>query len=68
MPFYTWIDHKTGYKTDVIRSFKDYEIPPQDEDLPEDEQGKEREWERLIGEMLFVSKWPSSTGPVKGRP
>lgn len=49
MPYYPWQCQKTGLEIEVLRSFDDYQNPPTDDELPEDERGKERDWKRLIG-------------------
>jgi len=67
MPLYLYKDKKSELKVEVLRSFKEYDLPPIDEELPEGERGKERLWERLISGNQILNKWPSSTGPVKGR-
>ena len=67
MPLYLYHDKKSGYTIEVLRSFDEYKEVPRDDELPEDERTKEREWERLIQQPLIVNKWPGSTGPVKGR-
>ena len=60
-------DKLTEYEIEVIRSFAEYELVPMDEELPEAERGKVRDWERRLGIPLYTSKWPSTTGSVKGR-
>ena len=60
MPYYSWRDNKTGYVVHVLRSFSRYEEPPKDEELPEEEQGKPRDWERII------TKGPVIANPNKG--
>lgn len=61
MPVYTWRDKKTGYEVDIYRSsFDDYRDPPRDEDLPEEERGKDRDWQRIIVDG------PTLTNPNKG--
>lgn len=56
MPIYVYVDKKTDFKVEVIRDFADYEVVPKDDELPEAERGKEREWERLIGEGIKTVK------------
>lgn len=68
MPIYLYYDKNTGYEIEVIRRFEEYEQIPQEDELPEAERGKSRDWERHLGVPLHTSKWPGSTGPVKGRP
>ena len=48
MPMYVWVDEETSYEVEVLRSFDDYKVPPEDNDLPEEERGKERKWKKLI--------------------
>ncbi len=61
MPMYKWMDKNTGYEIVVYRSsFSEYQDPPKEEELPEEERGKEREWKRLI-EGKFIL-----TNPNKG--
>lgn len=67
MPMYMWQDRKTDYEVEIIRTFSEYEVPPQDDDLPSEEQGKDRDWVRLISAPGMVFKWPSTSGSVKGR-
>lgn len=66
MPIYMYHSKTTDFSIEVIRSFDEFETPPTDEELPETQRGIQHEWERLLGVPLFTSKWPSSTGPVKG--
>lgn len=67
MPIYKYRNKKTGHEVEVIRSFEEYELPPQVDELPADISNNEADWERMLGVPLHISKWPSSTGPVKGR-
>lgn len=62
MPIYTWMDEKTGYEFEVVRKFDDYRVPPEDEELPEDERGKERAWKRTIKGKVSVQKAPGWGG------
>jgi hypothetical protein len=39
---------------------------PNDDDLPEEEKGKEREWEKQIVPVGGINFWPQSGGPGKG--
>lgn len=56
MPTYTWKDELTGYEVDVLRhSFDEYRDPPTDEDLPEEERGKERKWAKMIGKGIRLT-------------
>jgi hypothetical protein len=62
MPFYTWVDKKTGKEIEVLRIFSDYEKPPTKEEAPDAE---DPEWERQVGGNQSVLKsW--SWGPGKG--
>ena len=56
MPIYNYHDKKTGYEIEVLRDFKNYEDIPTDEELPEEERGKSRDWERRIGAGVRVTK------------
>ena len=56
MPIYIYVDKKTGYKVEVIRDFEDYQVVPKEEELPEQEKGKEREWQREIGTGIKTIK------------
>lgn len=67
MPIYRYRNKKTGYEIEVVRSFEEYEIPPQVSELPVETEDVGGEWERILGVPLHTSKWPNSTGPVKGR-
>lgn len=62
MPLYDWIDKKTGYKVVLLRPFAEYDVPPCDEDLPEDERGKDREWQKQLGEGVQTVRGPNWTG------
>lgn len=55
-PLYTWEDKKTGLRVEVLREFSEYKNPPVDEELEEGERGRDREWSRLIGSGIHVSK------------
>lgn len=49
MPIYLWKDIINDYEIEVVRSnFDKYQDPPKEEELPEEERGKERKWERRI--------------------
>lgn len=65
MPIYTWLDKKSGTTVEIIRSFKDYENPPEGDELPAELQGKECDWERQIGDNQSVVKgngWGAGKG------
>ena len=65
MPMYYWEDKKTGYGIEVIRKFDDYKQPPEESELPKEEQGKAREWQRLLKKAPGVTK-SRNWGPGKG--
>lgn len=67
MPLYLYHSETTGFEVEVLRSFEEYKIPPLDDELPEEQRGIEHVWVRHLGIPLYTSKWPSSTGSVKGR-
>jgi len=56
MPIYYYEDKLTGYSIDVLRSFDEYTVEPTDEELPESERGKEREWHRLLTKAPTVTR------------
>lgn len=56
MPMYTWRDKKSEYQLDVIRPYHEYREPPREDELPEEERGKEREWQRIIDGVPTVTK------------
>lgn len=62
MPIYRWEDKKTGKKVEVLRSFKEYDVPPTKEEAPDVE---DPEWERKIGGGQKVNKG-NNWGPGKG--
>lgn len=62
MPFYTWVDKKTGKEVEVLRIFADYEKPPTKEEAPDIE---DPEWERQIGSNQILTRganWSGSKG------
>lgn len=65
MPLYTYIDKTTGYQIDILRNFAQYQDLPNDTDLPEEEQGKERDWEKQLGTNVKVIRG-ENWGPGKG--
>lgn len=65
MPLYEWCDKTTGFEVTVLRPFADYQVPPAEDELPEAERGKERNWVRQIGGGQQVQKG-LSWGPGKG--
>jgi hypothetical protein len=66
MPLYEWKDKKTGYQVEVFRErFDQYLEAPKDEELPEEERGKERDWEKQISKGIKVERgntWQGSKG------
>lgn len=64
MPIYPWTDELTGYTVEIMRSFSEHQDPPKDDDLPEEEQGKERKWKKLIGSGI---KTTYAQGSLKGK-
>ncbi len=65
MPLYEWLDEVSGTKVEVLRSFADYEVPPQAEEMPEDIRAAEHKWVRQIGKSIRVVKG-AGWGPGKG--
>jgi len=66
MPMYTWKDTRTGVETEVVRSFDEWERPPErDEVLTlSDSQFEKAEWERVIGAPGVVkgARWGGGKG------
>lgn len=58
MPMYLWQDKETGLEIEVLRPFSEYEEPPSEEELPIAEQGKKRDWVRLINTAPHVTRAP----------
>ena len=58
MPLYPYLDENTGYQLDLFRPFGQNEKMPEDEELPEEERGKERKWKRLIGSNIKTTRAP----------
>ena len=59
MPVYCWKDKISGKTFDIYKpNFDQYNEPPKDDELPEEERGKEREWEKQIGSGIRVVKAP----------
>lgn len=65
MPMYTWVDKLTGLEIDILRSFSQYQDEPKDEDLPEEERAKVREWVKQLGAGIRMVKG-DTWGPGKG--
>lgn len=60
MPLYTWRDEETGYEVEVFKqTFDQSSEPPLEDELPEEERGKERKWLKLISRGIKVAKGPS---------
>lgn len=66
MPIYVWLDKLSGLEVDILREFAEYQDAPKDEDLPEEEKGKERQWEKQLGTGIRMVKG-DNWGPGKGR-
>lgn len=52
MPMYKWLDKKSGKDIEVIRTFDEFENPPQRDEVEKlltDEEFAAAEWERVIG-------------------
>ena len=50
MPVYPWKCKKCGSQRDTIRSFEDYDVPPEEKiSNPCIEGSREHDWERHIG-------------------
>lgn len=64
MPYYPYKDKLTGYQLDLFRSFGCNHEMPKDEELPEKERGKKRDWERLIAANI---KTTYAQGSLKGK-
>lgn len=65
MPIYVWYDKLSGLEVDILRDFDKYKEEPTDEDLPEKERGKERDWEKHMGTGIRVTRgrnWSGSKG------
>ena len=61
MPMYKYKCEKCGGSTEVIRSFIEYEVPPDEEEFPtkEGEDTCTHEWGRVIGipGVTFKGNW-----------
>lgn len=56
MPLYLWRDKNTGYEIEVLRpKSEDYLVCPQDSELPADERGKDRDWQKLISSGITTT-------------
>jgi hypothetical protein len=65
MPQYPYRDKLSGYQLDLYRPFGQNNKMPEDSELPEKEQGKKRDWERLIATNIKTTK-SNNWGPGKG--
>lgn len=68
-PIYEWKCPKCATNMQVLRHFRDYELPPSKEDWEnweDDLGGCEHEWERTINVPSAYRVWPNTTGRVKG--
>lgn len=66
MPIYVWFDHIQEKEFEIYReSFTQSGEEPTDDDLPAEEKGKERKWEKRIGSGIKVvrgASWNGSKG------
>jgi hypothetical protein len=65
MPMYTFKDEKSELTVEVLRSFADYKVPPTDDELPEQERGKTRQWTKIIDKGIRTvanRNWSPSKG------
>ena len=65
MPIYLWVDKKSGKQVEIIRSFAEYENPPEGDEVPAELQGTEPQWERSIGDKISLVKgngWGAGKG------
>lgn len=66
MPMYLWIDcnpenRKNGeepLRVEVLRKFDDYQLEPQEDEIPKEHLGKEFKWERIIDTAPQVTRAP----------
>lgn len=65
MPIYLYQDQLTDYRIELFRPFGANETMPQDNELPKEEQGKERNWRRLISNNIKTTK-AANWGAGKG--
>lgn len=60
MPFYCWVDKKSGKEVEVLRPFAEYDTPPTAEEAPDVE---DPQWERQIqGGQSVVKSWNWGNG------
>lgn len=66
MPIYTYMEKKSGIKVDIIRTFDNYDKPPEGDEIPEELRKKKKlQWERQIGDNQVVVKgngWGAGKG------
>ena len=55
---YCFQDKKSGFEIEVNRKYADRDEVPTDEELPEEERGKERDWERVLSGGIIVTRAP----------
>ena len=58
MPIYLWVCKKCGSQRDVVRSFDDYEIPPEKKLDNSCTDGPDHDWERHMGGGTTVIRSP----------
>lgn len=66
MPLYLFQDKATGLEVEVMRDYDNYRMPPTEEELPESERGKPRDWVKLIAKGIRVTRGTGWRG-MKGR-
>lgn len=49
MPMYRWKCKECNVEKDIIRSFKEYDVPPTKEELGVENECSHPEWERMVG-------------------
>jgi predicted nucleic acid-binding Zn ribbon protein len=65
MPQYPWTCDKCGLEVEVIRTFKEYEQPPEQKELPKDAPQCEHKWTRQIAtgtRSTWVNPPPNTGG------
>lgn len=63
MPQYTYKELKSGIEVTVIRSFDEYEKPPEGDEIPEELRKKKKlKWERQIGANQSLQRGPNWNG------
>ncbi len=67
MPMYLWRDNVTTKEIEVIRGFKEYEVPPTKEEAPlSEEEFSAANWERLLSGGI-KKQHGDNWGPGKGK-